>query len=375
MTAVESFPLSGGLVLRSGDRDRLVLLNEVAAVVWELFTAGLEVREIAGCLAERFDRPAAEVAADVQALVAGWRAEGLLRGPDSGAVPPRPPMAPPAAAPLVDATVRLARTTVRIRSWVPALGPTITGRLLHRRVTEPADVTVDVHADGADYVALCEGGEVVREDDVPHAVSSLYRLFLRLDNPGARFLAFAHAACLVSEGRTVLACGCSGRGKTTLAAGLLGQGFTYLGDEISGVVAGDFSIRSLPTALSIKVAGLETVRELVGATPTAWSPTGESVVGAFVDPATLGPTATEAGRPAAIVFPRFTRDAASTSARLTPLEAFGELIDAGIAVDQSVFSGGTPARLIEWVETTPCYRLTYGSFDDAHRGVRAVLGG
>src|SRR5262249_14786083 len=156
------------------------------------------------------------------------------------------------AAPLVDVIVRLARTTVRLRSHVPDVGRMIAGRLLHRSVTGPADATVDVRADGADYVAFCEGREVVREDDVPHAVSSLYRLLLRLDNPHAEFIAFAHAACLVSKGRPLLACGCSGRGKTTLSAGLLSKGFTYLGDEISGVVASDLSLRSLPTALSIK---------------------------------------------------------------------------------------------------------------------------
>jgi hypothetical protein len=371
VTAVESFPLDGGLVLRAADRDRLVLLNDVAAVVWELRAAGLEVSDISGCLAERFARPLSNVVADVDALVAGWRAEGLLQEAAPPARSLRPPALASSAAPLVDATVRLARTTIRIRSHVPALGQMIAGRLLHRAVTAPPDVTVDIHADGPDYLAVCDGREVVREDDVPHTVSSLYRLFLRLDNPGEEFIAFAHAACLVSGGRPLLACGCSGRGKTTLAAGLLARGFTYLGDEISGVVAGDLSVRSLPTALSIKSAGMDTMHKVVGVTPASWP----STVGAFVDPATLGPTATEAGRPAALVFPRFTAGAALASARLAPLEAFAELIDAGIAVDQSLFGRGTPARLIEWVETTPCYRLTYGTFDDAYRGVCAVLGG
>ena len=371
MTAVEAFPLSGGLVLRGGDRDRLVLLNEVGAVVWELLAAGLEASEIAARLAERFARPLADVAADVDALVAGWRSEGLLEPPAPRADSPRAPIAAPSAAPQVDATVRLARTTVRIRSYVPDVGRMVAGRLMHRAVTTTPDVTVDVHADGIDYVALCGGEEVVREDDVPHTVSSLYRALLRIDNPAEEFIAFAHAACLVSDGRPLLACGCSGRGKTTLAAGLLSRGFTYLGDEISGVVARDFSIRSLPTALSIKTAGMDAVQKVVGGAPRTWP----SAVGAFVDPATLGPTATEAIRPAAVVFPRFTSDAPLAATRLTPLETFGELIDAGVAVDQSLFARGTPARLIEWVETTPCYRLVYGSFDDALRGVRAILGG
>ena len=51
---VESFPLSGGLVLRPPGRNRLVVLNEVAAVVWELFTAGMPATEITACLVERF---------------------------------------------------------------------------------------------------------------------------------------------------------------------------------------------------------------------------------------------------------------------------------------------------------------------------------
>src|SRR5262249_29743671 len=123
-------------------------------------------------------------------------------------------------------------------------------------------------------------------------------------------------------------------------------------------------------ALSIKTAGIETVHQVVGVAPPSWP----SAVGAFVDPATLGPTATEAGPATVVVFPRFVRGAPLASERLTPLQAFGELIDAGIAIDQSLFDRGTPARLIEWVETTPCHRLTYGSFDDAHRGVLAVLG-
>jgi hypothetical protein len=375
-SAVESFPISGGLVLRPPHRNRLVVVNEVAAIVWELFTAGMPVTEITACLLERFREPRAQVAAEVDRLIAEWKTEGLLEASRPPAVPARTGLPPTSTEPLLDATIQLSRASIRIRSFVRELGPMIVGRLSHHRVaTTTAGFTVDVHPDGPEYFALCDGHEVVREDDVPHTVSSLYRLLLRLDNPGETFIAFMHAACLVSNGRAILLCGCSGRGKTTLAAGLLGRGWTYLGDEIAGVVARDFSIRSLPTALSVKIGGMAAITRLLGAVPRSWPSTVDGAVEAFVDARALGPTGSETGRPTAIVFPRFTEGVALVSTRLTPLESFAELIDAGIAVDHSLFGGSTPDRLIEFVETTAAYRLTYGTFDDACRGVHAIVGG
>jgi hypothetical protein len=123
------------------------------------------------------------------------------------------------------------------------------------------------------------------------------------------------------------------------------------------------------------MGGMAEMTKLLGTVPTSWPATAESPVKGFVDARALGPTASQASRPAAIVFPRFTEGQALSSTRLTPLETLTEFIDAGIAVDHTLFGRSTPDRLIEFVETTAAHRLTYGTFDDAYRGVHAIIGG
>lgn len=362
-------------MLRPVNGTRLVLLNNVAAVVWELWAAGLETTVIAERLARHFRQSRIRILDEIDALIAQWSTQGLLApaGPDHPRR--RAALPPPPTAPLFEVVLRLARSTVRVRSHVPRLGRLIAGRLWHHRVaTTTPDVTVDVHGDGETCVAWCDGQQVLYEEDPSRVASRLYCLLVRLDNPGEAFLAFPHAAALVTGGTSVLLCGGSGRGKTTLAAGLLSEGFTYLGDEILGIVASDFTIRSLPTALSIKVGGMGVIRGLFGAVPRGWPSPDDVTVEGFVDPRPLGPTATEGPRPSAIIFPRFSADATPASIQLTPLEAFAELIDAGISLDEGLFGRGSPGRLIEFVETTPCHRLRYGTFEDAYRGVRALLG-
>lgn len=70
--------LDDGLCLFRESDSELLVLNHTAADVWRLADSSSDIGQIAAQLAERYDRPAAEIAPDVSRVLDELSAKGYL---------------------------------------------------------------------------------------------------------------------------------------------------------------------------------------------------------------------------------------------------------------------------------------------------------
>jgi hypothetical protein len=68
-----------GAVLLEMSTGECFELNHVGAEIWAAFAKGDKLVNVVASLASRYGRPAGEIDADVQALIADLREKGLLR--------------------------------------------------------------------------------------------------------------------------------------------------------------------------------------------------------------------------------------------------------------------------------------------------------
>ena len=64
---------------RVGDLDSIYTFNEAGARVWALLERPISAQAIASALADEYDAPAAQIAADVAELLDGLQSRGLVR--------------------------------------------------------------------------------------------------------------------------------------------------------------------------------------------------------------------------------------------------------------------------------------------------------
>lgn len=250
------FPFESCLLVIPRRVPRLFLLNPTARTVWEGLAAGAAPAQLAAGIAGRFDVPAARVRADVEAILAEWRAHGLLApAPRSAIVLEAGEAAPgPIRMPRRFHSQRvyaLCGRPIRLRFEAAEIARAIEPPLAHSAVPSARTTdNIDVLRDGAGYLVVGNGSDVERAATLEDALGEVLGRILELSYPDAGWLAVMHAAAVGDATGAVVMAGASGSGKSTLSAALVDAGFRYFSDD---VVPLDQALRVRPMPLGISV--------------------------------------------------------------------------------------------------------------------------
>lgn len=359
-----ALPLGEGWVLRRAHPDRLLALNATGKLVWDLWELGLAAERIAKLLAERFRLPLATTSAEVASAIAGLeRAEPM---------PPQATAAVDAAlpAPIECGVFRFGAQGMRVRSNVAILGVNYFSRFARRRASdaEPADL-LELSGEPSGFRLTLRGETLARLDTLADLVARTTELLLRREHPEIDFLAYFHAASLGRGRQAVLLPGDSGAGKSTLVGYLSCRGFTYLGDDIVALSTSDWSLRPLPTSLSLKAGSWPVLAELFPQLESRPVMNGSSGPLRYVEPENLGD---RGGAPSIILFPAYARGQETQLTRLSPLETITRLLDSKMDIDAPATEAKL-AELLRFLETTPAYRVAYSDLESAHGAVETLL--
>jgi HprK-related kinase A len=190
-----------------------------------------------------------------------------------------------------------------------------------------------------------------------------------IETSGTRLL--LHAAAAAHHGRAVLLPAPSGAGKSTLVAGLVAAGCAYLTDDLCAVGADARTVLPYPKPIAIAI---DTVRILGRSGRPVPSHHDPRFAGAdlFLEPGDLGGTTATAAVPAVlVVVPRYDATATTELAPMTRGEAAVLLAEQSFNFDRI----GVAAlhAVADLLRECACYRLTYGSLDEAVGTVTGLL--
>lgn len=360
-----SFPLGDGWVLHPPAMDHLVIINATAKLVLDLLQAGVTQEEIAGAFAEHFGMPLDHAASDVACICAEFADTNVAPSSACDA----------SASPSVEGDEidcgewRFGDQAVRIVSSVPELTRDYFARFAHEIAPPSAEAAqLRLSAAGDGYRLTLDGESRWIGDTLPELIARTNELFLGWEHPNVALLAYFHAAAVSRDARAILLPGASGAGKSTLVGYLCGHGFSYLGDDLVALSAHDWSLRPLPTLLSLESGSWKILEELFPELPDR--PTlcrhGREV-------RYVAPSARErSSAPALILFPAYAPDAPATFTKLTPLQTITRLLESAMDIEAPVTEAKI-AEICRFVESTPAYELRYGDLSEALQTVEGAL--
>ncbi|WP_400770891.1 hypothetical protein [Methylosinus sporium] len=347
-----SLSSSDGWIRHPPAMDHLVIINATTKLVLDLLRAGVAQEEIAGAFAEHFDLPLDDAASDVESICAELDDTNIEGDEiDCGAW-------------------RFGEHDVHIVSSAPELTRDYFARFAHTVATpsaEAAQLRLSIADDG--YRLTLNGESRWIGDTLPELIARVNELFLGWEHPGVELLAYFHAAAVSRDARAILVPGSSGAGKSTLVAYLSGHGFSYLGDDLIGLSAHDWSLRPLPTLLSLKSDSWKILEGLFPELPDR-----PILRRHGSDVRYVAPSASERSScaPAMMLFPAYAPDTAATLAELTPLQTITRLLGSAMDIEAPVTEAKI-AEICRFIESTPAYELRYGDLAEASKLVEDAL--
>lgn len=386
-------------------RHELRVLNPAGAALWLLLNEGPATPDVlAGSLAGLFRIGAAEAVRDVVACLDDWLAlewieeagGGELRLIERTTAAPRATDLLPAAEgeeppelPLETVRVRMLGTEVALQlgscrdsiddDLVPRLRAVLGGfppATAGASGVGPAALTLVVTGERI-WVGSSAGWSWTADssDALSHVVLCLFRA----GHPDARIVATIHAAAVgLGQRGLVLMPGLSGNGKSTLAAWLAARGWSYAGDDIVALAvapAGAPLLLPFPTAISVKPGSWPVLArdypELMAAPVVPYA--GKQA--RFLPiPAQrhVGPDAAQR-TVRAIVFPRHVPGSAAAALEpISTLTTVLELVACGITTGGPL-DPERLARLFDFLEEMPCYRLSFPCLETAQECLASLL--
>jgi hypothetical protein len=186
---------------------------------------------------------------------------------------------------------------------------------------------------------LVDSGWIVRRGIAPDVGAATVVWRLNAIAAESTFHVLLHGACVVGpRGGAVLLVGGSGAGKSTLTAACVAGGLAYLSDEVAAI-----DRRTGRVAPYAKPLGLDRER--------------------LVAASSLGPVATSAATPVALVFPRYEPAAEAGVVRLDPGWALAALVSH--ATNLAELGGIGLAWLAGLALACPAYQLTHADAGQA----------
>ena len=345
------FPVDEGLVLVRPDVHGFFLLNKTARLVWDKFSQGVPLAEIASGIAALFCISPEVARRDIEAAIASWR-EGLLASsPPSVRLPPgaieRTDVCP------VDCVVN--GNPMRVVLELGDVWDEIAPRLEPVRTEAPLPRHTFAVGSAAGRVLVFRDGTCIgNEENSAGARAVLLQAMASLSEP----VAILHAGGCGG----VLLAGHSHCGKSTLCAALMGRGLPYHCDD-SAVLDREFRVTPMPFPVMLR--------------PGSW-PLIEDRFPAFRDAPVyrrwgtnvrlLTPVrATGPARIAALVFVRHETGAGTQLAELSVLDSLLALQRSGFWVEHTRES---IERFLGWLARTGRYSLQYSELEEAE----AIIG-
>jgi len=337
-------PLGEGLVLARDGGDRVFALNATARLLWEALERGVAEAALPALLAERFALDADAAGRDAAAMLALWRAEGLL--PAEGARQWR---------------LALGELDVILACDPGPLADCLGALLGHLEVQRQGRVAAELAVTGtAGRHRLTQDGKLLASS--LEADAAIERLLAALAALAAARLPWGlalHAGAVGQDGSCLLLPAESRSGKSTLTAALLADGRrSLLSDDFALLTPESLTVHPLGLPVVLKAGSWPALRDLLPG--LAQQPThqrqGEPVR------YWSSPAAQRAALPLPVrglVMPRHIAGAPARLERLTPFDALARVIRAPAQVKPPLTAAGL-AALAGWFERVPAWRLTFG---------------
>jgi hypothetical protein len=343
--------------------DGLYLMNPSAAFIWQKLRLGVASDQIGLSLAEAYCIPTGRAHSDVLSAIQQW-----------DACFDRQTGNPPSYRPT---TCGRERETVTHYSWngfhfTIELDSFELEAEIHPRLekllapsSEPAfgfrlttaEDAIHIHS-GAEYIGT--------ECHVSAARAILLQEIVRRAQGSRQWLSILHAGACGDDSTCVIFPAESHSGKSTLAAVLMHRGLTFYADDSVAIEKGTLQIPCMPFGLAIREG--------------SWSLISERFPGFLNSPVLnrfgenirfLYPSSHEdRGDAASMVFSTYRLGAPFSTRRLNTLETLLRLQESGFWVEpqrESVES------FLAWLESLPCYELTYDDVDQAGDFISRLL--
>lgn len=354
----------------------LVTVNATGKAVWDLLIEGYAEGEIVSVFAQHFGLSLARAKTDVSAVVRSLYDAGFFTSvsekPSTGCGSAGRADTPSAGSsePAHCGVFRLGQSVITVRSSVADIDGDYFSRFRHRTVEDERGADVLELSGGPSGYRLSFRGETVGDvGTLTELVAQTNELLLRLEHPETDFLAYFHAGAVGRAGKTLLLPGQSGVGKSTLSAYLVRHGFTYLGDDLIALAEADWSLRPLPTCLSLKSGAWPILTALYPEIPDL------PIVrchGREVRYVELRPAREAGDAPSIVLFSRYAKDGDRRLRRLAALETMTHLIETGTDLSRPA-TRTTLAELLRFVEVTPAYEMSYSSHPGAMNVIESLL--
>jgi hypothetical protein len=369
--------LGDSWVLCQPDVDRLVVLNATGKTVWDLLGRGFGQQEIASAFAQHFGLPADRALRDVRMVIGGLEEAGFLARPPGEAGTEGCSLSTPATGPAIQSganvhcgTFQFGDRRVQMHSTLADIGSAYFSRFRHRALDDSVDADVLEFSGGPRGYRLTFQGAIAADvSSLAELIGRAHELFLSWEHPTIGFLAYFHAAAVSRGGQSVLLPGVSGTGKSTLTGYLAGHGFAYLGDDCVAMARGDWSLRPLPTCLSLKSGSWPILTALYPRLPD--HPTlqchGRDV--RYVEP---GQAQHAGSAPSVIMFPTYAKRGDTHLNALAPLQTMTRLLETNTDLHRPA-TEATLVEFLQFVEQTPAYELVYKDLPSAKAVIEAWL--
>jgi len=372
-----TLPLGDGWVLCQPDMDRLVVLNAIGKTVWDLLGGGFGQQEIASAFAQHFGLPAERALSNIGEVIGGLEEAGFLSRPPGeagteGCTQSAAPNGPAVqSGPNVHCgTFQFGDHRVHVHSSLPDIGRAYFSRFRHRALDDAADADVLEFSGGScGYRLTLQGAVAAEANSLAEIVGRAHGLFLSWEHPKTEFLAYFHAAAVSRGGHSVLLPGVSGTGKSTLTGYLAGQGFGYLGDDLVAMARAGWSLRPLPTCLSLKSGSWPILTGLYPRLPDL--PTLQCH-GRDVRYVELGQAQYVGSAPSVIMFPTYAKRGDTHLNALAPLQTMTRLLETNTDLHRPT-TEATLVEFFQFVEQTPAYELVYKDLPSARAVIEAWL--
>ncbi|MEZ5529309.1 MAG: HprK-related kinase A [Porticoccaceae bacterium] len=184
-----------------------------------------------------------------------------------------------------------------------------------------------------------------------------------------------HSAVVEKGGKAFIFPGTPGSGKSTLCAGLISQGWRLLSDEMALISLTTGLVTPIPRPISLKNESIEIVRSLskdifVG---SRIHDTAKGDVAHMRAPQNSVNKSTEQATPAAIIFPKYRKGAATELSTLSKGRTFIALADNSF--NYHVLGSRAFNALTRLVDQCDCYNFTYQYLDEAYATMERLING
>lgn len=354
--------LDDHLVLAQPGGHRLLVLNPMAAWIWQSQMAGLSKQTIAELLTQRFGLTAQQIqsALDVcasQCQVLSQQTESN----DQVSFVTRPRVQRP--------TVSAARWVLQFADqWIELVidDARIAAQLepILRHLRCPSLVAFShqmaLHGNSTQWNLLLDDQILCHGTDLDQAITETVIALVECGCDSRQRLLVAHAAGVTLESRTLLLIGASGAGKTTLATHLNAKGFGLLSDDTVPITLHQ-DLLGIGMSLCLKEGSwslfAQTLPHLTTIVPIQRA--GRRV--RFLPPP--GPVIQQPVKLGAFVFVLYQADAQPQCTSLTPVEVLQLLIATNTLILE--LNQVKLDALTTWLQSAPAFRLVYPNLETA----------